>query len=352
VLPATIDALTPEWLSKALGLPVRSYRAETFGTGVGMIGQLARVFLDYESGGIGPTSVIVKLPTNVPANRGLADWLRLYEREARFYSDVADNCGVRVPRPYHVTCEPETQQFALVLEDLAGSRVIDQLQGVSLDDARTALSTLARLHAAWWDHPQLGEMTWMPDVNDPTVTSLDDFYESMWEPFLARCGDWLTAEERKLGDRVRGRITELTHRADGKPLTITHGDFRSDNLFFDLADGSPCALVDWQISLRVHSGMNDVVYFLGGSCDRKMAKKQGEELTRHYYDELCRAGVTEFPWDDAVDMAKAGALTSLIYAVAGGADIDMGNERGERLLEQIVSGYYGIAMDLDAGSIL
>jgi hypothetical protein len=352
VTPDTLDAIDTDWLSQALGLPVRSFHVEHLATGVGMIGQLARVGLDYETGGIGPHSVIVKLPTNVAANRALADWLRLYEREARFYVDIARTSGVRVPRPYHVTCDPDAQQFALVLEDMAGARVVDQLDGVSLEDAKTALSAIAKLHATWWDHPRLAELTWVPDVDDPTVAALDDFYESMWEPFLARCGYLLTPDEIKLGDRFRGRISEMAHRFEGRPLTINHGDFRLDNMFFDLADGSPCAFIDWQISTRMHSGMNDVMYFLGGSVDRAMTKNHGEALTRHYHDELCRLGVTGVTWEDTLELARGGALTSLIYAVAAGSEVDMGNERGERLLERLVSGYYGLAMDIDAGSVL
>ncbi|MDQ1397227.1 MAG: hypothetical protein QOG64_2486, partial [Acidimicrobiaceae bacterium] len=51
MLPHSIDDLTADWLSESLGVPVRSFQADVFGTGVGMIGQLARVSLDYETGG-------------------------------------------------------------------------------------------------------------------------------------------------------------------------------------------------------------------------------------------------------------------------------------------------------------
>ena len=107
-VPKSLDELTPGWLTDTLrsggvidnAQAVRSVEWERLAEGVGFIGIVARARLTYGGEGAGPKSVIVKLPTTEPGARALGNMYGLYEREVRFYSDIAPRAGVTVPRSY------------------------------------------------------------------------------------------------------------------------------------------------------------------------------------------------------------------------------------------------------------
>ena len=55
--------------------------------------------------------------------------LRMYLREAGFFGELADQApraGARLPP---LPIDPETSQFVLVMEDIGGLRVVDQVEG-------------------------------------------------------------------------------------------------------------------------------------------------------------------------------------------------------------------------------
>ena len=60
-IPEVPEAITAEWLSEALGLPVDSVKRQILGEGQGFLGDIVR--LHIESGAPeAPESVIVKIP--------------------------------------------------------------------------------------------------------------------------------------------------------------------------------------------------------------------------------------------------------------------------------------------------
>ena len=92
--PRVMSEVTAEWLSSVLDCRVASIRVEIIGAGEGFMGQLARVHLT----GTGcPSSVIVKMPTADPGGQMIGQMMRVWEREHRFYTEVAPHMhGVRI----------------------------------------------------------------------------------------------------------------------------------------------------------------------------------------------------------------------------------------------------------------
>src|SRR5436853_465406 len=98
-LPLTTADATPEFVTNALqqggvidsGTRVTEVEHEPIGEGVGIVGQLARLQLRYAGVAAGaPGTVIVKLPSQFPENRAVADHFNFYEREGRFYQQLGD----------------------------------------------------------------------------------------------------------------------------------------------------------------------------------------------------------------------------------------------------------------------
>ncbi|NBR68486.1 MAG: hypothetical protein EBT79_14665, partial [Actinobacteria bacterium] len=99
--PTSVDEIGTEWLSSILGVRVSSMSVQRIGAGEGFMGQLARVTPDT-----GP-SVIVKMPTADPGGLMIGQMMRVWEREHRFYTEIAPRLeGIRVPRCLHSQAEP------------------------------------------------------------------------------------------------------------------------------------------------------------------------------------------------------------------------------------------------------
>src|SRR5581483_1659652 len=171
-IPSSPRALTPEWLTQTLRstgtitkAKVTACDVELFGEGKGFSGQLARLELSYDGMEAGaPASIIAKfqLPHPDPEIRAAVFQAGLHEREYRFYRDVAPEVALRTPRLYYGALQSETGEGILLLEDLAPAQMLNMLDGCTGEDAALVVSELARFHAAWWEHPRLGSIDWLP----------------------------------------------------------------------------------------------------------------------------------------------------------------------------------------------
>src|SRR5690242_10921007 len=135
--------LTAAWLSAALGIPVTEFTFDRIGTG-----QMSECYrVELTASDAGPSSVVLKVAATDPASRQTGLALGLYEREVRFYTDIAPNLGGGpVAACYSAGFDPETGAFHLLLGDAAPAVVGDELRGATIEQATLALAELARLH--------------------------------------------------------------------------------------------------------------------------------------------------------------------------------------------------------------
>src|SRR6516164_5127274 len=89
----SVGELTPEWMSAALGGgAVESLQVEKIGTG--QMSESHRVRIGYAAGAPpGPTSVVVKTASEDEGSRATGIGLGIYEREVRFYDELAPRIG-------------------------------------------------------------------------------------------------------------------------------------------------------------------------------------------------------------------------------------------------------------------
>jgi hypothetical protein len=351
MIPASMNAVDAGWLSEVLGADVAAVDKVTIGEGVGILGELARCTLTYAAGSSGPETVVAKLPSPYAENRAVATHFRFYEREVRFYQELAVDARIGTPRCYFADIDIDRAEFALVMEDMGAGRFGDQLAGLSLADTEAALRALAGLHAGSWGNPKLEKLDWLLPLNHPVNRSAQDRYQVLWPMFTERFGDAVSSDERRLGEWMATRFHDVLDRLVAPPLTIGHGDYRADNLVFDPATGELRGVCDWQICGRAHGGAFDVAYLLGASVDPAVRSGNLQPLLRTYHDALVAGGVGDYDFDALVADMRLGALVCLLYPV-NGADLDLANERGVALLRRMSAGYFGLATDLDAASAL
>jgi hypothetical protein len=331
---------------------------ERIGEGVGLMCNLARLTLRYRGPAHGaPSSVVLKLPSNLPENRGVGDHFGFYEREGRFYAEVSESLPVRTPHCYYNYIDVDANEFALMIEDFGGRTMVSQVAGIDPGRAAEAVRALALVHAEWWLSPKLDALTWMPRAVDERIISAGFQYRRVWDHFVALFGDRLPEGSIELGERI-GPSWEAVYREfyEATPTTLCHGDFRADNLMFDdAAEGREhVGVLDWQISYR-GGGVADVCYLTTQSMTVEDRREHERDLVDVWYESLC-AALGHAPDGYTADTAWrdyrwcSGNMT--VYGVVAGGGLDPSNERGLELVTDMAARSFTAAIDLDAASFI
>jgi hypothetical protein len=338
-IPAGPDALTADWLTEALrstgvldGARVASFEARSIGEGSGFIGQLAQIALTYDSPGAGPSSLVAKFPGASEGGRAIGNLFDFYHREIRFYEEIAGQVELRTPKHYYSDMNRETQEYILLIEDLSPARVGDQATGCTLEEADLSVRAIAKFHATWWESPELDRIgEWMPMIDAPVQQFAHGAYQQAWEPFLAMFGTALSPAMKAIGERIGQNVVKIQSSFASAPLTISHGDFRIDNLFFASPEGGPpFSVADWQISTRGR-GAFDVAYLLSGGLEPELRRAHERGLLKLYHDTLAANGVKGYSFEQCWDDYRRGALFSFVYVVIAIGTLDASNERGMAL---------------------
>ena len=317
--------------------------------GNGMLGLNLRLDLRYDRAEAGaPQSLVTKMASLRAESRESGAALQLYARETRFYQELAPRIEQGLPHTLFADVSTDGRSFCLLFEDLSPARAGDQLSGCGVDDARAAVRAAAALHAPLWGDQGLLELTW---VNRQAMVNL---YVTRLPPYVPvaaeRFARWLEPGvldvARRFGDCIE-RYFERHH----KPWTITHQDFRLDNLLFDARGGRlPVAVLDWQTFLP-GPGALDVTYFIGAGLLAPERRAHEESLARLYHNELLARGVRDYDWNRCWHDYRLHAAHGLIMAIVGAA-ITAPTERGDQMLSTMINRHAVQMMDLDTLALI
>ncbi|MGO9761509.1 MAG: phosphotransferase [Solirubrobacteraceae bacterium] len=340
------EELTSSWLAEALGTgPIDEFTVEPIGTG--QMSESRRVSIDYAPGpDTGPASVVLKTASADENSRSVGVSLGVYDREVRFYSELAPRVGGPLPQCYTAVIDPREGWFTLLLEDVAPAVQGDQITGCAVEQARLATLELARLHAPVFADPQLGATPWL---NQEMVLG-QALMTQLLPTFLERYGDRVAPEHREVCRRFVASLDGWV--ADRRPpLGLVHGDYRLDNMLFGAADAPRrFAVVDWQ-TVSWGPVMTDLSYFLGGSLAVEDRRAHEHVLVRDYYDALHAHGVRGFDWDQCWDGYRRQSFLGILMTV-GPAVLVERTERGDEMFLVSLSRYAQQILDLDALELL
>jgi hypothetical protein len=126
--------------------------------------------------------------------------------------------------------EPADNVFILVMEDLKGLTVGDQVAGMSRAEVLAAVQTIEPMHALWWNGDHRQALSWVPSVEQQLkmFSYPPEVIRTAWPLFLENFGDSLPLGGRALG----GSFDLEASAAYVKGLPLVHADYRADNLFF------------------------------------------------------------------------------------------------------------------------
>ncbi|MUL82544.1 MULTISPECIES: phosphotransferase [unclassified Mycolicibacterium] len=278
------DDLTCDWLTAAIGAgQVGGFSFERIGTG--QMSECYRVSLSYVDGATGPASVVLKVAATDPNSRQTGLTLGLYEREVRFYADIAPALAPGPVAPcHHAAFDPQTGAFDLLLGDATPAAVGDEISGATAQQASVALTELGRVHGSMLGADVLSQAEWLnreAPINQALISSL-------YAAFADRYSGLITAEQRQVCERlVESFDTYLAEEgAPERPQGLVHGDYRLDNMLFgDEGADRALTVVDWQ-TVTKGPALTDVAYFIGCALPVEQRRARYDELLAAYHQAL------------------------------------------------------------------
>lgn len=318
--------------------------------GTGQVADTLVFALSYDRADTGaPASVVAKLPAEDPNSLQAAVVQRLYEREVRFYQQLYDRTAVATPGYLYSDIDTATGRFVLLLENMTPVAAVDQFSGFTVEHARRALAQAASLHAPFWGRPEFDDYDWL---NHSRNTA-----EMLAQLVPVLIGQFCDRYAAELGPDLAGRMRRLSAHAATPaaeplgPITVIHGDFRTDNMLFDAKGGEvPVAVVDWQTVDR-GNGLIDVAFLLGTALDPQLRAAHEQELVRGYFDSLVAGGVSGYDWEQCwTDYRRQAAYA--VFFLAPAAMLVERTRRGDEMFLTMMRRAFAQISDLGTEALL
>ncbi|MGT2502814.1 phosphotransferase [Bradyrhizobium guangxiense] len=259
-----------------------------------VVSHIIRLGLRYVGESTGaPQSLILKTANAAFAEK-LANGGR---REVEYYTQLTPRMppGL-VPRCFDGHFAEDSLTWHLLLEDLTDSHDVAAAWPLppSREQTIAIVTTLARWHAAWWDHPSLGDTV-------GTFASPEDSAERMetfaghYDRFADSLGDRLSEERRTLYRRLIDQSDRLSQRYHARRhLSITHGDAHVWNFLLPRAGVADTARIFdfdlWSINVPTH----DLAYMMAMHWYPERRQALERSLLNLYHDSLIESGIAGY----------------------------------------------------------
>ena len=332
------EEITAAWLTSALRhggvlkvATVESVDIDVVGISAGYLNELARLTPHYsgdESGA--PETIIAKLPSLDVATQAWATSLHYYERESLFYQEIGPEAGIRVPTCYYSAMDLAQTRHVLLLEDPGPVGLDNRNPGCTLDEARRALEALAAMHARWWESEELDKYPWLGSAASASLDMVyPRKYRTGWEGVKERYSGRLPEGVEEIGDRLVRGLGDIMQRTSVSPVTLVHGSFRPENIYFDAGDAADEVLaISWQLAGR-RQGAIDVAFFIPYALMTDVRREHETGLLHAYLEALTSHGVADYSFDQLVEHYRLGLLRNLALFVIGDENADLQISTGE-----------------------
>jgi len=265
--PRTPEEVTAEWLTEALdrGAPgAIVHRVELLEQIHGASSKLRlRLHLNNVAESAGVTRQVILKAGFENHSPGLEV---MHRNEVNAYRYLAPSADVPTAACFFADYDA-SGRAVVILEDLSLRNVefLSLQRPIGYDLAAKFLNHLAKLHARWWNAPDLAAQSWViPSHGEHRRARVEQILApASFEAFVNAPRGAATPKalkDRELIWRCFFKLGEYYSRA---PQVIAHGDMHLGNLFVD-AHGEP-GVLDWQPRLATWS--NDVTYFLVCALD-------------------------------------------------------------------------------------
>jgi len=349
-LPTSKEDLTPEWFTSILNKTrVESVHLQSLGESDSISGYVYRAKLTYADETHGaPDSVVLKLPRQRDLR---TPTLRLaYEREVRFYQNLAPHLEALVPRLIYADFDTATSDYVLVLEDFPEAQVTSNETGATSTQAYSLLGYIARLHARYWLHPHLQGYGFLSSVSRWMERFNADQRQRL-PVFLQRFSPFIQPGEMEIFKALPDRFTAAVEPLVDAPQTLIHNDFSMKNILISGGSSDPrFILIDWALVGR-GPGVRDVSFFIENSVPPRMRSEDELVLLRHYWECLCGEGVSGYSFERMLEDYRRSVVLDLSRMMWNGG-VDHMTPVFESIIKHEIRGRTGSAVELGLLSLL
>jgi hypothetical protein len=337
----SIEDVTKEWLSSILQANVESFTSSRIGTG--QVSWTYRLKLVSSNG---PNSVILKVASSDPDSRSAGLSLGIYEKEIRFYQDIAPALASlgSLATCYHASWDPSNGTFALLFRD-AQAETGNDIEGATIDQARLAVKELGRIHGDVLRNEKLLTAEWLEGRKSRVNQGL---MEALFAGFVERYKERLKPEHLDVCRQFVGSFDAFQEqrKAQNDRNGLVHGDYRLDNLLF--GNNGELTVVDWQ-TVSVGPVMADFAYFVGGSLKVEDRRKYLKELLELYVASLGDgAGMTP-------ELVNRGLREQTFFGIVmciASPMLVQRTERGDEMFMVMIERHCTAVLDLQALDLL
>ncbi len=225
----------------------------------------------------------------------------MYLNEVRFYREIRPQLSIEAPECFGSVFDEKHRTFGVLMENLGlrGARFPNALTSVDLDEIRGLVSTLAALHARFWQSPALdSELDWLATPVSggmyPVFQALGlDLIRNQVETNAYKAE--LIMPLGKTVDELWDALCKAQEILASGPQTLLHGDPHIGNSY--LLPGARGGFFDWQLMVK---GLwaHDFTYLMTTGLSTEDRRAHERDLLGFYLDELERRGVHSPPRPD------------------------------------------------------
>jgi len=316
--PLSIEGIDASFLSGALEREIHGFQSERIGEDRGMLGEIYKLTLDVDDAG--PSSIVAKFASQREQSLDSAKRGGTHERELRCYDELLSLTPIATPDLYACWYDGQSAEYLILQELIDFDESIDQINGISIPEAKLVIQEIAGLHAFWWKNQALEDLPWLPRLDDnrrrtnlPTVTRLG------WESLRNVLSEQELDPPSVSADALAEKIDNLLCTISDNERTLVHSDLRADNLLFSQT-GDSVVIVDWQ-GCCTAPPVFDLTYFLIQSLTIDDRRENEEKLLDYYAQALSNRGVRL-----AKDVIYEIYTGSILYGLAIACAIPLINE--------------------------
>lgn len=319
-LPLVVEDITSDWLTRALAFKspdVKVLDSRILNVHPGTSTKI-RVSVTYN-----PAGAEAGLPTRFIVKGGFEKhsppMAAMYEREARFYREVAPFIPMNVPECYYAGSDPESHQSIVIMEDLDLKNAVmcHALAAHDFSQASRRMDAMAKYHAHTWNSAEFapgGRFDWVIARFEGFGRTHNARYlkPDVWQRMLATPRgaavsnvfhdfDWMIGAMEKLGEFHRNSPCQ----------SILHGDAHPGNMYIE-RDGTPGFFDNQVIRGPWHY---DVAKYLVCTLDIADRRNWDRALVAYYLERLRHYGVEPPEFDDAWEAYRHEIVYSLAMFV-------------------------------------
>ncbi len=302
----------------------------------GSTGFLSRIYLATRKGD--PRRYILKVGSHFPERRQWAGQLRVFSRELAAYRLLAPLRGKLSPRLVSGTSAQGGSDGLLLMEEISNARNRDQLRGLTWQELSSAARTIAGIHARFWNSPALRKSKDLPRHHYMRALEVRKHL-----PNFLRWAK-LPSRDRERFRNLPRQVSAALGRLRKQPLTLVHGDLRSDNIFYGR---NSVKFIDWGLALAGNAAF-DLARLAGGSARHPLSLLQHVALFKLWHAELIRHGVRNYPLHQAWQDYRDCVLLTLTIPVTNAPTLAKFSPRGRRMAKLITRRFIISARELGA----